>query len=294
MARRAVALALAALAVGLGATSATADELGAYRDAVRQAHAIVVEGQRTHDPAAGQTAARVLAGPVGDTQPEIVADLQRQPPDLADAGARLAGLEGALGSPADTADPAGAGRELHRILAMPRYNAMRASPSPLDEAVAWLLQRLYEFLQALGFGGGGRAVLAILVIAAALAIIVVAGLVIRDMRGRRRSLTGSARSAREMAADRFAEADRRAAAGDYVGALRALAGGVSSALGGAGAWEASPLTVREIFRRADRPEALRPLLLPFEAAVYGHRSPDARVYAGAAEAAAPYRQRGEP
>jgi hypothetical protein len=272
----------------------SADELGTYRDAVRQAHAIVAEGQRTHDPAAGEMAARTLAGPVGDTQPEILADLRHQPPDLADASTRLAALEGALGSPADAADPAGAGRKLHRILAMPRYNAMRAAPSPLDEAVAWVLRRLSEFLSALRFGGGGRTVLAILLLAAAVAIILIAGLVVRDARARRRERIGDARSARELAADRFAEADRRAAAGDYVGALRALAGGVSSALGGEGAWEASPLTVREIFRRADRPEALRPLLLPFEAAVYGHRSPDAGVYDGAAEAAAPYRQRGEP
>jgi hypothetical protein len=282
------------MAVGLSAPSVSADELGTYRDAVRQAHAIVVEGQRTHDPAAGETAARALAGPVGDSQPEILADLRRQPPDLADAGIRLAALEDALGSPGDTADPAAAGRELHRILAMPRYNAMRASPSPLDEAVAWLLQRLYEFLSSLRLGAGGRGLVVVLLAAAALAIIVIAALVIRDARARRQRLAGRARTAREVAADRFAEADRRAAAGDYVGALRALAGGVSSALGGEGAWEASPLTVREIFRRADRPEALRPLLLPFEAAVYGHRSPDERVYAGAAEAAAPFRQRGEP
>jgi hypothetical protein len=122
------------------------------------------------------------------------------------------------------------------------------------------------------------------------AALVIAALLVRDARMRRRQrLATGAASARQLAADRFADADRRAAAGDYVGALRALAGGVSAALGGEEAWEVSPLTVRELFRRAHRPDALRPLLLPFEAAVYGHRPPDAGVYAGAAAAAAPYR-----
>jgi len=121
-------------------------------------------------------------------------------------------------------------------------------------------------------------------------VIVIAALVLRDARLRRRErAAGTTRSPRQAATNRFAEADRLAAAGDYLGALRALAGGVAAALGGEGAWEVSPLTVRELFRRADRPDALRPLLLPFEAAVYGHRPPDATAYARAADAAAPYR-----
>lgn len=286
---------LLALALGLPTVGAAADDVGTYRDAVRQAHAIVVEGQRQHDPSAGLAAARVLAGPVGDSQPEILDDLRRQPPNLADADSRLTALESALGSPADPPDPARAAADLHRILALPRYDAMRASPSLLDQAVAWLLRRLVDFLSALGFGGGGAALVRILLVGSALAVIVIAVLVIRDLRARRRrGLVGGGLTARQMAADRFAEADRLAAAGDYVAALRALAGGVSAALGGEGAWEVSPLTVRELFRRADRPEALRPLLLPFEAAVYGHRQPDGGVYAQAAEAAAPYRQRSAP
>jgi hypothetical protein len=89
--------------------------------------------------------------------------------------------------------------------------------------------------------------------------------------------------------DRFREADALAAAGDYAAAVRALAGGVAGSLGGEGAWEASPLTVRELFDRSERPEALRPLLLPFEAAVYGARTPDRAAYEEAAAAALPFR-----
>ncbi len=278
------------LALALGIPAASADDLHAYQDAVRQAHALVIQGERQHDPGAGRAAADVLAGPVGDSQPEILADLRRQPPDLADADNRLTALETALESPADASDPARASRELHRILALPRYDAMRASPSPIDTAAAWLIQRVLDFLAGLGFGGGGRAIIGLLLLAFVVAALVIAAVVLRDAQIRRRHrLAAGAASARQLAADRFADADRRAAAGDYVGALRALAGGVSAALGGEEAWEVSPLTVRELFRRADRPDALRPLLLPFEAAVYGHRVPDATIYAGAATAAAPYR-----
>ena len=89
--------------------------------------------------------------------------------------------------------------------------------------------------------------------------------------------------------DFFADADRLAAGNDYAGAIKALAGGVSVWLRGEHAWEHSPLTVRELFQQSDRAEALRPLLLSFEEASYGHRTPDAATYGRAAEAAAPFR-----
>jgi len=82
-----------------------------------------------------------------------------------------------------------------------------------------------------------------------------------------------------------------AAAGDYAGAIRQLAGGVAGALGDGRAWEASPLTVRELFSKASEPASLRPLLLAFEAAVYGGRPPDAETYRSAETAAGPFRAR---
>jgi hypothetical protein len=91
-------------------------------------------------------------------------------------------------------------------------------------------------------------------------------------------------------ADFFAEADRLATRGDRVGAIRALCAGVAATLAGARSWEGSPLTVREIFQRAPDSTALRPLLLPFEAAVYGGRAVDQATYDRAVEVAAPFRQ----
>jgi hypothetical protein len=91
-------------------------------------------------------------------------------------------------------------------------------------------------------------------------------------------------------ADYFAEADRLAAKGDRVGAIRALCAGVAATLAGEHTWVGSPLTVREIFRRASDPGRLDPLLLPFEAAVYGGRDVDVAAYERAAQVAAPFRQ----
>ena len=91
-------------------------------------------------------------------------------------------------------------------------------------------------------------------------------------------------------ADFFAEADRLAATGDRVRAIRALCAGVAATLAGEQSWVGSPLTVREIFEHAPEPESLRPLLLPFEAAVYGGRDVDAATYERAVVAAAPFRK----
>jgi hypothetical protein len=65
---------------------------------------------------------------------------------------------------------------------------------------------------------------------------------------------------------------------------------VAATLAGEHTWEGSPLTVREIFQRAPDPARLRPLLMPFEAAIYGGRAVDAATYARAAQVAAPFRQ----
>jgi hypothetical protein len=107
--------------------------------------------------------------------------------------------------------------------------------------------------------------------------------------GRRQARLQGGAEQRRQGPDHFAEADRLAAAGDLAGAVRALAGGVAVALGDERDWELSPLTVREIFARAPQPAGLRPLLVAFEAAVYGGRAPGADGYREAAAAAAPLR-----
>jgi hypothetical protein len=68
-----------------------------------------------------------------------------------------------------------------------------------------------------------------------------------------------------------------------------LCAGVAATLAGEHTWVGSPLTVREIFHGAPDPARLRPLLIPFEAAVYGGRDVDAATYERAAQVAAPYR-----
>ncbi len=72
-------------------------------------------------------------------------------------------------------------------------------------------------------------------------------------------------------------------------AIRALCAGVAATLAGERTWAGSPLTVREIFQRAPDPASLRPLLLPFEAAVYGGRDVDEHTYQLAAAVAAKFR-----
>jgi hypothetical protein len=91
------------------------------------------------------------------------------------------------------------------------------------------------------------------------------------------------------AVDHFAEADRLAGRADYTGAVRALAAAVAVRLGGEEAWDSSPLTVKELFRRSDRPEQLRPLLLAFEGAAYAGRPAGERDYQAASAAARLYR-----
>jgi hypothetical protein len=93
------------------------------------------------------------------------------------------------------------------------------------------------------------------------------------------------------AVDHFASADRLAAAGDLDRAIRELAAGVAVRLGGDDAWDASPLTVRELFKRSPNPQSLRPLLVAFERAAYAGHPPEPDTYASAAAAAEPYRER---
>jgi hypothetical protein len=188
--------------------------------------------------------------------------------------------------------PATVHQAVHEILAQPRYNALHQGPSLTDllgqlvvQVLAWLVAHLA------GVVGRGLGALVAVAVAAALAGLF-ALLVARSAFwvGRRpaRGRAGSPPAGR--AGDHFASADRLAAAGDLRAAVRELAVAVATSLGGARAWEASPLTVREIFGRAEDVGSLRALLLPFEAAEYGARPPTPDDYRRAAAAADQYRQ----
>jgi hypothetical protein len=267
--------------------AAAASERGDYLAAIKAARAIC-NSASPGDSGAALQAAGVLRHGAGDTQREVLDDLASHPPRFDDAAQRLLAIEAAFGQQAAPANSAQADARLHSILAESRYQAN--GPSLFDRARAWLLEQLLRLLAAVVGGGGATARLVefAVALAAGVAIAVFLGRSLWSRRGGA-AATSTKRSGPRPAVDWFAEADRRAAAGDYPGALRALTSAVATAIGGEGAWETSPLTVRELFVSSARIEPLRPLLIPFEASAYGHREPDAQVYARAAGVAQPYR-----
>ncbi|HYR50575.1 MAG TPA: hypothetical protein VES90_10355 [Candidatus Eisenbacteria bacterium] len=262
-----------------------------YRQAVENAYQLV-RSAAAGDVAAAQKAEAALRAGTGPTQPEIIDDLRQKPPDLIDAKARLLALLAALNEPADTADPAAAQQRLHDVLAMPRYDALHRPPSLLDRFVQWVGDRINQLLRLLfGAGAGAQAPTWIFYLFGAAVVIGVAVIVFRSARGRfAEGVIGGQPTGPRAPADYFAEADALATRGDRVGAIRALCAGVAGTLSGERTWEGSPLTVREIFQRAPDPAHLRPLLMPFEAAVYGGRDVDAATYERAARVAAPFRR----
>jgi hypothetical protein len=263
----------------------------AYREAVQQAYDLIRDSKPTEiEP--GARAAGVLRFGIGRTQPEILADLLARPPDYDDARARLQALLSALDQPATTADPALAQQRLHEVMAQKRFDSLHRPPSPLEQAVQWVKDRLLDLLRTLfGPGGGPRVPNLYLYILGAAVLVAAAVIIFRSTRGRLiETIRASAPVGPRPPADYFDEADRLVSRGDRVGAIRALCAGVAASLAGERTWEGSPLTVREIFQHAPDHAGLRPLLLPFEAAVYGGREVDKATYERAARVAAPYRQ----
>jgi hypothetical protein len=264
----------------------------AYADSVDRALQ-TINRSPGDNPEVARQAANELESGTGQSQREILDDLRASPPMVADARARLTALSHAARSPAFTPEPRRAASALHDILSQPRYSGLNASPS-LTDRLGYLALALLVWLLQLGGVGGLSLVLWAILGAGALCLAAMLFFLLRALRGRaRREVSLSATSLEQAARDRFAEADRLAAAGDLTAAVRSLAGAVAAALGDERDWERSPLTVREIFARAPEPPALRPLLVVFEAAVYGASPPDAADYAGAAAAAAPFRRKPE-
>jgi hypothetical protein len=272
-------------------TPASASSADDYANAVHRALTLVQFAERGDVPSV-QQAVDVLTTDTGNSQPEILRDLRRNPPDLGDADQRLQALYTTLQARVDTPDPTQAQRQLQAILSQPRYSGLSTGPSIPEQILNFIVRRIGDLLSWLGVGGLHLNIptWVWLVIGLVAAI----GIIAWPIRG---GLSRGGREARLRAAgpmarrriDFFGEADRLAASHDYVAAIKALAGGVAVHLRGDHAWEHSPLTVRELFQQSDRAEALRPLLLSFEEASYGHRAPDADTYGRAADAAAPYR-----
>jgi hypothetical protein len=263
-----------------------------YRQAVQQAFDVVRDA-KPPDPAPAVRAVTVLQSGTGGTQPEIIRDLLLRPPDYDDARARLQALGATLDQPAGTSDPALARSRLHDVLSQKRYAALHQPPSPLERAVQWVKDRIADVLRRIfGANSGPQIPNLVLYLIGAAVLVAVAAIIFWSTRGRFIEAAGARRPpGPRPPADYFDEADKLASRGDRVGAIRALCAGVAASLAGERTWEGSPLTVREIFQRAPDYPSLRPLLLPFEAAIYGGRDVDQVTYERAAQVAAPYRQR---
>ncbi|HET9780339.1 MAG TPA: hypothetical protein VFR33_01050 [Candidatus Dormibacteraeota bacterium] len=231
----------------------------------------------------------LIAG-TGDSQLEILADLAARPPLYADARQRLQALLAALDQPADTSNPQLAQKRLHDVMSMSRYDALHRPPSLLDRIRQWISDRINDLLRLLFGNGSGAQPPSLWLYAIGVAVLVViVFLVARAARGRFSQSYGPPSDGPRPPEDYFAEADQLAATGNRVGAIRALCAAVAATLAGQGSWQGSPLTVREIFQRSSDFANLRPLLVPFEAAVYGGRDVDEATYQRALAAAAPFR-----
>ena len=284
---------LAALVLTMAtAMPASASQVDDYTNAIHRALTLVQFAERGDTPSIGQ-ALQALATAPGPDQPEILHDLGTDPPNLTDAEQRLQALYTALQARVDTPDPGRAQQQLNSVLSMPRYVGLASGPSILDRIVTAVVDTLGRFFRWLGLGNFHPNVP--LWIWLGLATLIILGIIVWPIRG---TLSRGGREAvpraRPMAVrpsfDFFAEADRLAAAGDFLGAIQALAGGVTVSSSGERAWDRSPFTVRELFARTKDPEVLRPLLRSFEEASYGHRAPDQPMYAQAVEAAQRYRR----
>jgi hypothetical protein len=261
-----------------------------YAEAAQRALDIIQTASPS-DTRPAAAALEVLISGTGDSQPEIANDLRARPPLYEDARQRLSALLTALGQPATTGDPALAQRRLHDVMSQSRYDALHRPPSLLDRFAQWVQDRITALLRLLFGSRGGAQAPALWFDAVGIAtLLAIVFIVFRAARGRFSQSISVVPGGPRPPADFFAEADRLAAQGDRVRAIRALCAGVAATLAGERTWEGSPLTVREIFQRAPDPASLRPLLLPFEAAVYGGREVDQATYERASQVAAPFRQ----
>ena len=261
-----------------------------YRQAVMDTYDLI-RGAAPNDAAPARQAIAVLKAGTGLTQPEILDDLQHQPPVYDDAKERLLALLAALDHPANTLDPQLAQQRLHDVLAMHRYDGLRRPPSLLDRFLQWAGDQVKQLLSLLFGAAGSRASQWIFYLAGGVVLAAIALVAFSSTRGRfKEGAMENQASGPRAPADYFAEADRLAARGERVGAIRALCAGVAATLAGEQTWEGSPLTVREIFQGSSDPAHLDPLLVPFEAAVYGGRAVDTQTYERAAHVAAPFRR----
>jgi len=268
---------------------ADASNPAGYQKAVNDA-LLLLQSPLPNDASKAEQVLSVLEAGTGLSQREIIADLETSPPDFEDATNRLMALLDALAHPADTSDPTQAQQRLHDVLSMHRYDALHKPQTWFDRLRQWVIDRINDLLRA--FRSQGQPFpTSVYYILGAIVVALAVALMFSSTRGRlTEGSAGRSPAGPRAPADYFDEADRLAAAGDRVAAIRALCAGVAATLAGERTWEGSPLTVREIFQHAPDPTSLRPLLGPFEAAVYGGRAVDKASYERAVQVAKPFRQ----
>src|SRR5256885_1558355 len=139
------------LLAAVGGTSASASSADDYTNTVHRALTLVQFAERGDVPSIQQAIDVVVQG-TGNSQPEILRDLRKRPPDLGDADQRLQALYSTLQARVDTPDPGQAQRQLQGILSQPRYAGVSAAPSLLDRIIDFSLGRFGDFLTWLGVG----------------------------------------------------------------------------------------------------------------------------------------------
>ncbi|GAC1332662.1 MAG: hypothetical protein NVSMB17_12070 [Candidatus Dormibacteria bacterium] len=290
--RRAVAplvVVVLSVVLGVGAAAATPGSLDpdqrSHLEALKSART-VLESRRDSDQ---QRAARALAilRPSAEGELEAIHELEANPPGLEVAKARIEtsikAFDGAVRDP----DPQASGARLHSILAEPRFHP---GEDPVTAVVRAVRQAVIDLVRALLVPGPLQSLAGL----AALLVVVVGLLLLvpalrRPFRGRR-ALTGRGAHSPDLAVPAyFGEAETMAQAGDYAGAVRALAAGTMDLVTGQRSYITSPMTVREAFGRSGHLDILRPLLKAFESSYYGRYQVLLEDYAAAAAAAASYR-----
>src|SRR6202171_226110 len=135
-----------------GLTPASASSADDYANAVHRTLTLVQFAERGDTPSV-QQAIDVLASGTGNSQPEILLDLRRNPPDLADADQRLQALYATLQSHVDTPNPSEAAHQLQAILSQPRYSGLSTGPSIPERILDFIVRRIGDLISWLGVGG---------------------------------------------------------------------------------------------------------------------------------------------
>lgn len=260
-------------------------EQAAYVATLRSARAALDPAGPGGERAAARAAAILRAGAPGER--EAIGLLDARPPGIEFARVRLDTSIAGFAQAARDTDPAASATRLRNILAEPRYHPDDGPIAAASRAVGGFLGSI---LQAL-LRPGPVQVLVLVLLALLVAVVVV--LLVPALRQpllRGRRVVGAGADFEADVPEYFRTAELLAQTGDFAGAVRALAAGTMELISGERSFVASPLTVRETFRRSGQGELLRPLLKAFESTYYGHREAVRDDYAGAADAAAAYRR----